>query len=81
MNNLKASWIWFRPQAEKNIFARGRKTFKIKEVPAKALLKITTSGYYKLWINQQYIGRGPASASPARKKYDEHEVSQALKKR
>ena len=53
----KAQWIWL---SEESPMMLSRKSFELGDQPQKALLKITATSQYKLYINGQYIIKGPA---------------------
>ncbi len=76
---LKAPWIWFDAGRERNVFARGRRAFDLEEVPERAALRITCSGFYRLWVNGRYAARGPAQSLPHKKRYDILDVAPHLR--
>ncbi len=57
-----------------------RGTFDIKSVPEKAPLFITADQAYKLYINGEYICRGPARGVQKSQPYDEVDVAKYLRK-
>ena len=55
-----------------------RKTFQVKDVNRSYRLRITADDYYKLWINGQYVGQGPADAYAMHYQYNEYDVTDML---
>jgi hypothetical protein len=78
----QAQWIW----AEKmnwdttNGYALFRETFTLPTVPKQAPLYITADQSYQLYINGEYVCRGPARGFQKSWPYDEVDVSAWLKK-
>ncbi|MCD6354220.1 MAG: family 78 glycoside hydrolase catalytic domain [Prolixibacteraceae bacterium] len=74
----KAAWIWADENLETDaIFAR--RTFSLENAPEKTILRITASSQYQLYINGEYICRGPARCAPHHQSYDILDVSSLLK--
>jgi hypothetical protein len=68
-NQWKARWIW----ADEDLKAEAilaRKTFELNELPDEVTLKIAASDVYQLYINGQYINRGPARSAAHHQSYD-----------
>lgn len=56
-----------------------RKTFDLPTAPRAAQIKITASDKYMLWVNGQYLGRGPArNARPQWTSYDTYDLATHL---
>ncbi|WP_430811941.1 MULTISPECIES: family 78 glycoside hydrolase catalytic domain [unclassified Carboxylicivirga] len=75
----KARWIW----ADEDLKAEAvlaRKTFDINTLPDEATLKITASDFYQLYINGQYINRGPARSAANHQAYDHIDIRPYLNK-
>jgi len=75
----KARWIW----ADEDLKAEAvlaRKTFDINTLPDEATLKITASDFYQLYINGQYINRGPARSAAHHQAYDHIDIRPYLNK-
>lgn len=76
--NWKAHWIWTDEALETDaIFAR--RTVQLSSIPEKAILRITASSKYKLFLNGEYICQGPARSAPHHQSYDILDVSELLK--
>ncbi len=76
----ESKWIW--PQRFANIHnshAQFRHDFDLARVPRQALLYITADHSYKLYVNGQYITRGPARGFQHRWPYDEVDLAGVLK--
>ena len=50
------------------------------ELPQKAILKITATSHYKLYINGQYLLQGPARSAPHHQSFDQLEITPLLEK-
>lgn len=73
----KAAWIWAdETQNEKAILAR--KTFVLNTVPKEAVLRISASSQYQLYVNGEYVCRGPARSAPHHQSYDILDISKML---
>lgn len=73
-----AHWIWVDEELEADvIFAR--RVFSLEKLPQKTILRITASSLYQLYINGEYICRGPARSAPHHQSYDILDISQLLK--
>ncbi|MFW5788162.1 MAG: alpha-L-rhamnosidase N-terminal domain-containing protein, partial [Halanaerobiales bacterium] len=57
-----------------------RKKFNLSEVPKKAVIDITADDYYKLYINGEFIGQGPAPSYYFHYYYNNYEITDKLKK-
>src|SRR5262249_3373886 len=56
-----------------------RKSFDLARKPRKAVLRITADAEYRLFINGEYVGRGPAPNPPAHVSVDEIDVAKVLR--
>lgn len=76
----QARWIWDDGEGHPyHYFLMARKTFDLGHAPREAVLKITASDRYMLYMNGKYIGRGPARSDPRWKSYDVHDLTSVLK--
>lgn len=55
-----------------------RKTFLLESVPASARLDISADDYYKVYINGQFVGQGPAPSYYFHYYYNRYDVQQYL---
>ncbi|MEX0321782.1 MAG: alpha-L-rhamnosidase N-terminal domain-containing protein [Puniceicoccaceae bacterium] len=75
----QASWIW-APEDQGVEMLLARKAFALKQKPESAILRISASSVYKLYLNGEYVRRGPARSAPHHQAFDEFDVSEFLKK-
>ena len=77
MFTWQAKWIWVDHHSDADaIFAR--KSIHLEKLPKRALLRITASSLYQLYINGEYICRGPARSAPHHQSYDILDISAIL---
>lgn len=74
-----AHWIWQDENLKGDVIL-ARKTFNLDEIPANSMLRISASSQYQLWVNGEYICRGPARSAPHHQSYDILEIAGLLKK-
>lgn len=55
-----------------------RKKFRVLEIPQKVMLYITADDYYKVSVNGQYIGQGPAPSYQDSYYYNVYDISSVL---
>lgn len=68
-HKLNASWIWADDSLNaKTILAR--RTFTLWKEHEKVLLRVTASSQYQLYVNGEYVCRGPARCAPHHQSYD-----------
>jgi len=83
MNNsipFQAEWIW-KNQAAYNPYHQtilARKTFQLGNV-RRAVIKITADGFYRLFVNGEWVNDGPGRSWPEHFQYDEMDVTAYLK--
>jgi alpha-L-rhamnosidase len=73
-----AHWIWVDEALEADV-TFFRRSIKLNKVPQKAILRITASSKYQLYVNGEYICRGPARCAPHHQSYDILDVAKLLK--
>ena len=73
----KAAWIWHNMKENKDVLL-ARKTFKLDQLPHQALLHLTASSQYQLYVNGQYVARGPARCAPHHQSFDTWEIVSLL---
>ena len=64
-----AQWIWVDNENKRDMML-ARRSFDLSELPQKAVLRITASSQYHLYVNGQYVNRGPARSAPHHQSYD-----------
>lgn len=67
------------PAEERNRFVYFRKTFDLPAPADKATVHISADGRYQLYVNDQFVGRGPARCDPAFQYYDSYDIADQLK--
>lgn len=67
--NWQAQWIWLEEEAPSEVML-ARRVFELPAIPARAELRITASTQYQLYVNGQYVRRGPARSAPHHQSYD-----------
>ena len=76
-----AAWIWHPPTANPdNFYMYARKELSLPRVPKGASVLVTASSMYKLYVNGNYIGRGPNPTDPSRYYFDVHSVTEHLRR-
>ena len=78
MDAWQAQWIWM-PEAHTGDAMLARRSFILEDAPDKAMLRITASSLYQLYINGQYVSRGPARSAPHHQSFDLLDISKLLK--
>jgi len=75
-----ARWIWDAGEPHpNNYFLMFRRNLRLPSPPDAAVLHVTSSDRYVLYVNGQYLGRGPARSDPRWKSYDSYTVAKNLK--
>lgn len=74
----KAQWIWMNDSIASDVML-ARKTFEVSDIANEALLRITATSQYQLYINGKYIRRGPARSAPHHQSFDILDISEVLK--
>ncbi|MCA9839904.1 MAG: family 78 glycoside hydrolase catalytic domain, partial [Trueperaceae bacterium] len=67
-------------QEDKNCFVYFRKSFDIAADVKEAITHISADGRYQLFVNGQFVGRGPARCDPAFQYYDSYDIAPYLQK-
>jgi hypothetical protein len=77
---LQDSFIW-SPSAPmgKQVYAVFRKTFDLPAQPKSASLRLFADSRYILWINGQYVDRGPCRFDPVGPEFDTFDMTRFLK--
>jgi alpha-L-rhamnosidase len=66
-------WIWTDTDGtEKNAYLLFRRAFGLRDVPDRAVLRITACSRYRLYINGVLAGEGPPKSQPFLTYYDEY---------
>lgn len=77
----QACWIWpgLLHEDKRNVYADFRYDFRIKRNKGRARLAITADQSYMLYVNGDYIGRGPARGYQWSWPYDEYDLIRCVR--
>ncbi|TWT78889.1 Bacterial alpha-L-rhamnosidase [Planctomycetes bacterium CA13] len=75
----RASWIWM-PNGDEADMLLARKDFMLADQPEQAMLSITASSRFQLFINGSYFCNGPARCAPHHQSFDVLDVATRLRK-
>ena len=74
-----ANWIWHPETGNPdNFYLYARREFRLDEVPDETTVLVTASALYKLYVNGEYVGRGPNPSDPSRYYYDVYDLTGRL---
>ncbi len=78
---LRESFIWSSNQPDKPEFLQAafRRSFDVGERPAQAALHVFAYTRYRLYVNGEYIGRGPNRFENIRPEYDTWDITSRLR--
>ncbi|MCP3891049.1 MAG: hypothetical protein GY702_19610 [Desulfobulbaceae bacterium] len=74
----EAQWIWLQEKMDADVML-ARRTFSLSEVPQKAQVRITASSQYQLFVNGEYVCRGPARSAPHHQSFDILDITSMLR--
>ena len=78
--SLQQSMIWLDSAPfGKEVYVVFRKQWKMAGTPERATLHIFADTRYILWINGQYVERGPCRFVPSHPEYDTMDVTSRLR--
>ncbi len=75
--------IWTQeqsPDEKRAHYVAFRRTFTLIDQPSRAVLDVFADSRCVLWVNGQYVARGPARFDPAGPEFDRHEVAHLLQR-
>ncbi|HUT31398.1 MAG TPA: glycoside hydrolase N-terminal domain-containing protein [Sedimentisphaerales bacterium] len=81
--SMRDSMIWMAAPADElqqETCAAFRRQFSLPQQPAEAKLHIFADSRYVLWVNGEYVLRGPCRFNPKRPEYDTVDVKRFLNK-
>jgi alpha-L-rhamnosidase len=80
-SSIQTSMIWSTNQPDgEQVYVAFRKVFNLAEVSAPAMLQLFADSRYMLWVNGQYVLRGPCRFNPIRPEYDIVDINPHLLK-
>ena len=75
------NWIWIQEsETQHNFYLYARKLFEVKSKPTKAILKASADSKYKLFVNGEYVGKGPVRSGAGYTYYDTYDITELLNK-
>jgi hypothetical protein len=78
--NWKANWIWLKGERKQDYaYAHARRTFEIKGEITAAQLAISANNIYILYVNGEYVGRGPDRSEHRFPYFDTYDIADRLK--
>ena len=79
--NISANWIWSDDGDGRgyNLCSIFRRDFRLESVPADAHLAVCADSGYRLKVNGQWLGDGPARNYPGHTRYDLHDLAGVLR--
>lgn len=78
LKKWEAQWIWM-PQIIPSDVMLARRSFILNKITSAALLRISASSKYELYINGMTICQGPARSAPHHQSFDVLDISSVLK--
>jgi len=76
---LQSAMIWAGAEANGDgVAVAFRKTFQLARQPGKAEMSVFADARYLLWVNGQYVERGPSRFQPNGPEYDTLEIASQL---
>jgi alpha-L-rhamnosidase len=78
---VEARWITSGDPAVDHVDSRFafRQRLELATTPMSGLVRVTADARYQLWVNGQFVGRGPARGFPFAQPYDEHDLAPFLR--
>ncbi len=77
LNKWDAHWIWMEDGVQSDVIL-ARRSFDIDKIPEEALLRITASSKYELFVNGKAVCQGPARSAPHHQSFDILEIKSIL---
>ncbi len=74
----QAQWVWLNDFITSDVLL-ARKTFNLSSIPETATLRITATSQYQLFINGEYLRRGPSRSAPHHQSFDILNITNLLK--
>jgi alpha-L-rhamnosidase len=77
LKKWESQWIWMPENIESDVML-ARRSFDLKELPTKAILRISASSKYELFVNGIPVCQGPARSAPHHQSFDILDISSIL---
>jgi len=78
LKKWEAQWIWMPDNIQSDVML-ARRSFNLNEIPNEAILRITASSKYEVYLNDTYICQGPARSAPHHQSFDIFDITSLLK--
>ncbi|MBG7630579.1 MAG: alpha-L-rhamnosidase N-terminal domain-containing protein, partial [Bacteroidetes bacterium] len=78
LEKWEAQWIWMPDNIESDVML-ARRSFDLKELSKEAILRISASSKYELYVNGKGVCQGPARSAPHHQSFDILDISSVLK--
>ena len=76
----RATWVWDGGErAPRNAYLYVRKSFVLPGRVGKAVAHVSADSRYRLWVNGQLVGAGPARCDPQHQYFDTLDIRAALR--
>lgn len=72
-------WVWDGEYDLRNAYLYLRKVVELDESPVRAPVRVSADSRYKLWVNGEFVARGPARGFPFAQPYDEVDLAPYLR--
>jgi hypothetical protein len=81
MKKRDPQWIWYGDFGLDlvNSWMQARRVFDIPKIPKRALVNVTADARYRLWVNGEYVCRGPARGYQRSWPYDTVDLAPFLR--
>jgi alpha-L-rhamnosidase len=77
---LPPQYIWIDPHGQGvNVFALFRRSFRLTEVPETCPIHLFADTRYRLWVNGEIVGYGPARFHPSHPEFDSFDLAPNLR--
>lgn len=77
-DKMENNFITIEEEIKENLYVRFKKSFTVDSI-LNAKIEISADDYYKLYINGEYIGQGPAPSYDFDYAYNEYDITRHLK--
>lgn len=77
LKKWEAQWIWMPENIQSDVML-ARRSFNLNEIPNEAILRISASSKYELYINGKAICQGPARSAPHHQSFDVLDIKSVL---
>lgn len=80
MSTESPNWIWIDAESSQpNQYVQFRRDFKLRDVPAKVVLRVCIDTNFAAWVNGVFVGCGQFQDFPETPKYSEMDITAHLR--